>query len=161
MGTADKSTTVGTVLNIISEMTFFDTFEPQELDIISRHLSYREIEKDEVVFNEGEKGNYMCFVAEGSLNVAKDVDGKKNVVISMITRGKSFGEMAMVDLSPRSATVIGSKKTVLIIMGRQAFDLVLERHPKIGVKLLSGVARLLSLYLRQASGRLADKIATR
>ena len=161
MGSADKSSMVETILNIISEMAFFDSFDPQELDIISRHLSYRDVDKDEVVFTEGEKGNYMCFVAEGCLNVVKDVDGKKNVVISMINRGKSLGEMAMVDLSPRSATVVGAKKSVLVIMGRQAFDLILERHPKIGVKLLSGVARLLSLYLRQASGRLADKLATR
>lgn len=160
MGSAGQTGMVAAILEIISEMAFFDNFDPQELEIISKHLSLRDIEKDEVVFNEGDKGNYMCFVAEGSLNVVKDIDGKSNVVISMITRGKSLGEMAMVDLSPRSATVIGAKKSTLIVLGRQAFDLVLERYPKIGVKLLSGVARLLSLYLRQASGRLADKIGS-
>lgn len=160
MGSGEQLGMVETILGIISEMSFFNHFEPQELDLISKHLSLRDIEKDEVVFEEGEKGNYMCFVAEGSLNVVKDIDGKKKVVISLISRGKSFGEMAMVDLGSRSATVIGARKSELVIMGRQAFDLILERHPKTGVKLLSGVARLLSLYLRQASGRLADKLAT-
>lgn len=151
---------VGAILDIVAELAFFDQFEPHELDVISRHLSLRDIKKEEVVFEEGEKGNYMCFVAEGSLDVVKDIDGKTNVIITRISRGKSLGEMAMVDLSPRSATVIGAKDSELVIMGRQAFDMILENHPKIGVKLLSGVARLLSLYLRQASGRLADKLAT-
>ena len=160
MGTKDTATMSDEILNLISELAFFNEFEPLELNQVARHLSLRDIEKDEAVFTEGDKGNYMCFVAEGSLNVVKDIDGKRDVVISRISRGKSIGEMAMVDLSPRSATVIGAKKSVLIIMGRQAFDLILERHPKIGVKLLSGVARLLSLHLRQASGRLADKLAT-
>ena len=160
MGSLDKSGMVEAILDNISELAFFNNFESQELDIISRHMSLRDIEKDEVVFEEGEKGNYMCFVAEGSLNIVKDIDGKKNVIISTVSRGKSLGEMAMVDLSPRSATVIGARKTELVIMGRQAFDLILERNPKIGVKLLSGVARMLSLHLRQASGRLADKMAT-
>lgn len=148
------------ILNTISELAFFNGFEPPELNRVALHLSLRDIKKDEVVFNEGDKGNYMCFVADGSLNVVKDIDGKQDVVISTITRGKTIGEMAMVDLSPRSATVIGAKDTVLVIMGRQSFDLILERHPKIGVKLLRAVARLLSLHLRMASGRLADKLAT-
>lgn len=158
MAIDNKSAMVDTILDLISEMAFFNAFESHELDIVSKHLSYREVEKGEAVFNEGDKGNYMCFVAEGSLNVIKDVDGKKDAVLSVISRGKSFGEMAMVDLSPRSATVVGAKKTVLIVLGREAFDQLLEHHPKIGVKLLSGVARLLSLYLRQASGLLADQI---
>ncbi len=157
---SDKAGMVETILGVIAELAFFNHFEPQELEVISKHLSLRDVEKDEVVFEEGEKGNYMCFVANGSLNVVKDIDGKSNVVITTITRGKSLGEMAMVDLSPRSATVVGARDSELVIMGRQAFDLILEKHPKIGVKLLSGVARLLSLYLRQASGRLADKLAT-
>lgn len=160
MGTADKATMSDTILNLISELAFFNGFDTQELNQVAKHLSLREIEKGETVFSEGEKGNYMCFVAEGSLDVVKDIDDKKNVKISMVSRGKSIGEMAMVDLSPRSATVVGAKESVLVIMGRQGFDLILEQHPKVGVKLLSGVARLLSLHLRQASGRLADKLAT-
>lgn len=160
MPTIEKTGLTAEILDRIAEMAFFNHFEPQELEVLSKHLSIRYIETDEVVFSEGEKGNYMCFVASGTLNIVKDIDGKKNVIITTITRGKSLGEMAMVDLSPRSATVVGAKKSELVIMGRQAFDLILERHPKIGVKLLSAVARLLSLYLRQASGRLADKLAT-
>jgi len=160
MGTQDTTAMTDEILNLVSELAFFNDFDTQELNQVARHLSLRDIKKDEVVFTEGDKGNYMCFVADGSLNVIKDIDGKNDVVISRVTRGKSIGEMAMVDLSPRSATVVGAKDSVLIIMGRQAFDLILERHPKIGVKLLSGVARLLSLHLRLASGRLADKLAT-
>lgn len=89
MATSDKTGMVEAILDIVAELAFFDQFEPHELDVISRHLSHRDIKKEEV-----------------------------------------------------------------------AFDMVLENHPKIGVKLLSGVARLFSLYLRQASGRLADKLAT-
>ena len=150
---------VENIKDMISELAFFDSFESAELEAIAHHLSLRDVEKGEVVFSEGEKGNYMCFVAEGMLNIVKDVDDKKNVVLTAITRGKSLGEMAMVDHSPRSATVIVARPSTLVIMGRQAFDLILEKHPKIGVKLLGGVARLFSLYLRQASGRLADKLA--
>ena len=157
---SNKTGLTDTILNIIVKLAFFNNFESQELNIISQHLSLRDIKKGEVVFTEGEQGNYMCFVSKGSLNVVKDIDGKKNIIITSITRGKSLGEMSMVDLSPRSATVIGASDAELIIMGRQAFDIILQEHPKIGVKLLSGVARLLSLYLRQASGRLADKLVT-
>jgi len=147
------------VMNLISEMAFFNHFEASDLKEVAKHMTLREIDKDEVVFNEGEKGNYMCFLATGKLNVIKDIDGE-SVVLSIITAGKSFGEMAMIDLSPRSATISGAIASELVILGRQAFDLILQQHPRIGVKLLSGVARIMSLHLRQASGRLADKLAT-
>ena len=44
-------------------------FEAQELDVISKHLSFSDIEKYKVVFEEGEKGNCMCFVANGRLYI--------------------------------------------------------------------------------------------
>ena len=160
MDSKNKTGLTEAILNIIVKLAFFNNFESKELIIISKHLSLRDIKKGDVVFAEGDQGNYMCFVSKGSLNIVKDIDGKRNVVIASIMSGKSLGEMAMVDLSPRSATVTGASDTELIIMGRQAFDLILQEHPKIGVKLLSGVARLLSLYLRQTSGRLADKLIT-
>lgn len=58
---------VESILDIIGELVFFNHFESKELEVISLHLSFCDIGKDEVVFEEGEKGNDMCFVANGSL----------------------------------------------------------------------------------------------
>lgn len=152
---------VDRILNLISEMAFFNTFNVLELDKISKHLTVRDIKKGEVVFKEGDAGDCMCFVADGLLHVHKDIEGEKDVIVSWISTGKSLGEMSMLDLSPRSATVVGARESTLVILSRTHYDMVLHRHPKLGVKLLSGISRLLSLYLRQATGKLAAEISTR
>ncbi|MDH5393024.1 MAG: cyclic nucleotide-binding domain-containing protein [Gammaproteobacteria bacterium] len=157
----NELSTVDRVLNLISEMAFFNHFESLELSQISKHLTVRDINKGEVVFKEGEAGDYMCFVAEGLLHVHKDIEDEKDVIVSWISSGKSLGEMSMLDLSPRSATVVGARQSTLVILSRAHYDMVILRHPKLGVKLLAGIARLLSLYLRQATGKLAAEIATR
>ncbi|MDH5517877.1 MAG: cyclic nucleotide-binding domain-containing protein [Gammaproteobacteria bacterium] len=151
---------VDRILQLISEMSFFNNFNPLELDRISKHLTVRDIKKDEVIFKEGDIGDCMCFVAEGLLHVHKDIEGEKDVIVSWISSGKSFGEMSILDLSPRSATVVGARESTLVILSRAHYDMVLYQHPKLGVKLLSGISRLLSLYLRQATGKLAAEIST-
>jgi len=47
----------------------------------------------------------------------------------------------------------------LYILSKSAFDMILERHSKIGIKLLKGIARLLSYNLRKTSSRLTEYIA--
>ena len=122
-------------------------------------MSVSELEKGDVLFNEADRGNYVCFIAEGELNIIiKSNATGKEVVLATLTSGQSIGEMSIIDDKPRSATVIANEKSTLIILSKSAFDLILERHSTIATILLKGISRLLSEYLRETSKRLADYI---
>lgn len=77
-------------------------------------------------------------------------------MISSLHRGRSIGDMAVLDNFPRSATVRSRTKATLITLTRDSFETILDKHPRIGIKMLKGLARLLSLNLRKTSSRLAD-----
>jgi CRP/FNR family cyclic AMP-dependent transcriptional regulator len=79
-------------------------------------------------------------------------------VITELSRGRSIGEMSVIGDFLRSATVKAQTETKLIILTQRNFELILEEYPKIGIKILKGISRLLSLSLRDTSGRLADYI---
>lgn len=141
---------------LILNIPILGRLKDRELMVIEKHLSFVEVTPGEVVFQEGDRGDYVCFVVEGSLDVLKRSATGEDIVISTLSKGRSIGEMAVIDDLPRSATVRARTKATLLTLSRQNFDYILAEHAAIGVKILKGIAQLLSLNLRKTSSRLAD-----
>lgn len=141
---------------LILNIPILGTLKDKELMVIEKYLNFIEMTPGEIVFEEGDRGDYVCFVVEGSLDVLKKSEVGEDIVISTLSKGRSIGEMAVIDDLPRSATVKARTKATLLTLSRENFDYVLAEHSAIGVKILKGIARLLSLNLRKTSSRLAD-----
>ena len=144
------------IIDLLMNVPIFDQFKGDELRLVSRHMSFIELEKGEILFREGDQGDYICFVAEGALDVVKKTEEGRYVVLATLNRGRSIGEMAVIDDFPRSATVRARKNATLVILTRERFDLILEKHAATGVRILKAIARLVSQNLRKTSSRLAD-----
>ena len=67
-----------------------------------------------------------------------------------------MGEMSVIDQLPRSATVKATTKSTLLKLSQEKLNYLLVEHSSVGVKILKGIARLLSMNLRKTSSRLAD-----
>ena len=147
---------MNTIIDLLINIPIFDSLKGDELRIITKHMNFIELDPDEIVFKEGDKGDYVCFVAEGSLDVLKKSDTGDYVVIATLHRGRSIGEMSVIDDFPRSATIKARTKATLVILTCNGLDLILEEYPKIGIKILKGISRLLSQNLRKTSSRLVD-----
>jgi CRP-like cAMP-binding protein len=146
------------IIDFLINMAIFDKLKGSELRTISKHMNITELKPRETLFKEGDKGDYVCFVVDGSLEVIKKTAKDTYVTLTKMLKGRSIGEMAIIDDFPRSATVKALTHCTLVILTRRGFDLILEEHPTIGVKILKGIARLLSQSLRQTSSRLVDYI---
>lgn len=146
--------------DLILSLPLFDAFKMDELDTISRHMNYTEILRGNYLFSEGEKGDYMCFVVRGLLDVLKKTSNGDIRVIARLGKGNTIGEMSIIDKSPRSASVIARQPTVVIILTKKGFDILTQKHPALGVTLLKKIMRLLSLNMRRTTSKLADKMST-
>lgn len=142
--------------NFLVNLPIFDSFNTDELTMLAKHMSYIHLHRGEYLFMEGDQGNFMGFVVQGLLEVIKKSETGQNIVIASLTEGNSIGEMALIDKSPRSATVIAKQPTTMVTLTDKGFDLLTERSPILGVKVIQKIARLLSLYMRRTSSRLAD-----
>lgn len=151
-----QTKTKKTIIDLLINLPIFDSLDSDELRIATKYMNLMDVKRNEVIFKEGDKGNYVCFVIDGILEVVKGVDTGHQVVIATLGRNRSIGEMAVIDDFPRSATVRARKAGTLLILTREGFDSILEEHPRTGVKILKGLARLLSQNLRKTSSRLAD-----
>jgi CRP/FNR family transcriptional regulator, cyclic AMP receptor protein len=144
--------------DLILTLPLFDAFRTDELDILSRHMNYAEILRGEHLFTEGDKGDFMCFVVRGLLDVLKKSSAGDYRVIARLGKGSTIGEMSIIDKSPRSATVIARQPSVVIILTKKGFDILTDRYPAVGVTLLKKIMRLLSLNMRLTTSKLADKL---
>jgi len=142
--------------NFLLNLPLFDAFNIDELDTLAKHMSYVHLKTGEYLFIEGDKGNFMGFVVNGILEVLKKSETGDNIIIARLTKGSSIGEMSIIDKSPRSASVVAKQPAIVVTLTEKGFDILAEKSPALGIKLIQKTARLLSLNMRRTSSKLAD-----
>lgn len=141
---------------MIEGAQMFSDFTRSEILTISAYARAYEVAPGNAIFREGEKGQFMCLIVDGKVDVLKESDNHEKKAIATIRPGKTMGEMSILDELPHSATAISKEKVTLVMITRMNFEKLTEEHPVLGVKILKKIARLMSLRLRQTTGILLD-----
>lgn len=144
------------IADSLAEIPLFSKLSGEELRYVARHMHVFSLDEGDKIFEEGEVGNCICFVVDGVLDVIKTSQTGISVVIAALAKGNTIGEMAVIDDFPRSATVKARTESLLIIFTRDEFEFILDQNPKLGIKLLKGITRSLSVHLRRTSDKLSD-----
>ncbi len=157
---ASKSRMNEAFINFMLDIPMFDRILGDELKIIANHMNFIELKKNETLFSEGDRGDYVCFVVVGTVLVMKKTSEGRTVVIAQLSKGRSIGEMSIIDNTPRSATIRAGTRAILLTLSKKGFDTIADTHPRIGIKILKGLSRLLSMNMRRTSSMLADRMLT-
>jgi CRP-like cAMP-binding protein len=142
--------------SFLINLPIFSSFNVDELSVFARHMSFIHLQRGEYLFVEGDQGTFMGFVVNGVLEVQKRSDTGENIILARLTKGSSIGEMALIDKSPRSATIIAKQPTTMVTLTDKGFEILAEKYPPLGIKVIQKIARLLSLNMRRTSSKLAD-----
>jgi signal transduction histidine kinase len=102
-----------------------------------------------VIFREGADGDGMYIVKEGKVEITSTLGPGKPCQLSRFVPGEHFGEMAVLDESPRSATAIADGPTVVYFIERDVLCKMLERMPGLAVRLLREISRRLRDFNHQ------------
>lgn len=148
--------TIESIIDFIANVPLFDMMEDEELLIVARHMNLFHFAKDEIIWNEWDKGDFICFVMDGTLDVLKRCGVDALSSMATLERGKSIGELSIVERFPRSAMLKASTEAVVLALSQDTFELILKEHTAIGIKILKSLACLLSHNLRKTSSRLED-----
>jgi CRP/FNR family transcriptional regulator, cyclic AMP receptor protein len=136
--------------DILVLVKLFQSLYPQDVETIAHYMQAYVALEDTVVFNEGENGDTMLFIVEGMVRVCRGdpVDG---ATLGILERGKTFGEMALIDNLPRSATCVVLHDSMFAALTRDNFERLSRDHPHLAIAVLKEVARMLSSRLRHAN----------
>lgn len=150
-----QETSLSPRLAALSKVPLFETLSPSELKAISQIFHERSYLPGEVIFDEGDEGLGMYIILEGSVKICQ-VEGpehkQKRHLVTLPT-GSYFGELALLDGAPRSASAISETHTQLLGFFRPEFMDILESHGRLGTKLSLQLARRTAQRLRKSVPR--------
>lgn len=90
-------------------------------------LDRKTYKKGETIFREGEQGSSAFVVQEGEVEIIKTLDGEERL-LGVVHKGGIFGEMALIDEKPRSATArAGDNSATIILITKAMFDRKMQR----------------------------------
>lgn len=137
----DKST------ELLRSAYFFRNLDDAVLEAVSERCTAVHYEQGATIFQEGEQGDRLFIVLSGEVEVWKHADAADASLLSRYGVGRFFGEMALVDELPRSATAIAATSSELLSLERSAFAVLVEEFPP----LASSVMRSLSAIVRESN----------
>src|SRR5574344_799235 len=112
-----------------------------------------------MVFSECQSGQDMFIIQEGSVRITKVSDGNE-VTLALLKKGDMFGEMALLENKPRSASAIAHEDCRLMTVNRQNFDQMVSTQPQLIARLTTMLAdRLWSMYRQLSNTQLHDPLA--
>lgn len=154
----ERSSLQEEISSMLIDCELFAQLNATELRVAAHYFGLSNVDKDHVIFNEGDVGNFMCIVEAGSVAVIKANHNEELIEMVKLGHGRAFGEMAVLDGERRSATCKALEKSTILTLSKEALDKMLEEHPRTGARLIRTIAVSLSRRLRMAVGKLVDHI---
>ncbi len=145
----------------LREVGLFGGLDDETLNVLCRELKPDRVMAGKAVVSEGDQAREMFVVLDGELEVVKKSRGGGDVRVAVLGPGGWFGEMSILDVQPRSATVRAVAPTRLLRISAEEVDRLLYRRDLKAYSLfVMNIARELSRRLRVADGILAQFVGS-
>jgi CRP/FNR family cyclic AMP-dependent transcriptional regulator len=130
---------------MLENIALFSTLNPSELEILENHMVTRTYQKNTVIINEGDEASSLFVILSGEVKVFLSNPDGKEIIINTQGSGEHFGELALLDNAPRSASVMTTEKSSIGIISKVDFRTLLTRHLDLGLKLIVELTRRVRL----------------
>ncbi len=156
-------THVGLSLVVLRNVPLFAGLSESELERLSRVCGRRRAERGEFVVRSGESTDSLYILLTGRAKVTNSDEEGREIILAMLGHGESFGEMGLIDGSPRSADVVALEPCELLVLGKDEFQRCMKDNFQVALKLMQVLVRRLreadrkieSLALLDVYGRVA------
>ena len=126
----------------------------------------RRYPKGTMIFSENQHGSDMFIIQSGEVAISKVVEGNE-VILAILKRGDMFGELALIENKPRTASAIAHEECVLMVVNRKNFDQMVTTQPQMIARLTTMLAerlwaqhrQLTNSQIQDLSHRMVDTLA--
>ena len=136
-------------LVFLQRIRLFEGIKKRSLIHVLENLQERTYLKGETIFTQGDIGRALFLVFSGKIALSRlDPETQKSEAIAEVHPGEFFGEMALLEEMPRTATAVALEETRVFMLFKIKLESLLFARPKIGVVIASQLAKILSARLR-------------
>jgi uncharacterized membrane protein len=143
-------------VDFLSRVKIFSSLAPDDLAELATLWRPVSREDGQIVFRQGDPPHAMYLVREGKVEISLWTEDNEELVISILGDGDFFGELALLDGSPRTATAKAVGHAELLEMSEKDLFAFLRRKPEVSISMMSEIARRL-----RTSNSLIEHRATR
>jgi sulfate permease, SulP family len=135
----------------LASVDLLSTLTSAELEAIEHHTRRETFPRGKIIFREGDPGSELFIVTKGRTSAYLNLINGGDIRLATFAPGTIFGELAILDTGPRSASVVADDDVICYVLSEQQFAALAKDAPAVAIKLLSGLGRELSRRLRRAN----------
>ncbi|MEM7117866.1 MAG: cyclic nucleotide-binding domain-containing protein [Chloroflexota bacterium] len=149
-------------IQLLQRMDWFAALPEDDLVIIANKTDTKHFERNEILIHRGDSGDAFYIIVQGWVSAFVTPDEGSRIVLNQLGPGEIFGEMALLEDKPRSASIMALTPLEVLTLDRDDFMAILEKHTPIALetlRTLSNKLRFAYIYLENAiawSQRIAD-----
>ncbi len=140
---------------LLARIPMFVGLKTEDLLALGKSLVERRVEAGQLIMNQGDSGTSMFIIAKGHVNIFLPGEASRRISLKDVTDGEYFGELALFDDKPRSASALATTDAVLLELDRGTLERYLTTRPHAAMQLL----RTLSTRLRETNEMLSQRAA--
>lgn len=153
------SITLEQIITFLLETPMFGDLDPTELSQIVHIMQIQRVRDGHAIFREGDAGDAWYVLYSGRALVQKASEFLPSRTIATMEPRACLGEMAILDHSPRSATVVAQGDVTVFRFPRSDFEALLQEGNLSAYKLIYEMAKVLATRARRTTQQLADALA--
>ncbi len=128
-------------IEILQRVSLFQGLKKRQLSSLARSFVERSCVADEVIIAQGRTGYGFFIVVSGKAEAYRELPDNTKVVVNTFGPGDFFGELALLDDGPRTATVVATEAAECLILPHESFMGLLKRDAEMSVAILTELAR--------------------
>jgi CRP/FNR family cyclic AMP-dependent transcriptional regulator len=130
-------------IRALKRVRVFADLAPEELVILARRAHRRHVPRGAMIMHQDDMGTAAYFIVAGGANVLLESEDGRQFIVAQLGPGDHVGEMSLLDGEPRSATVVASAETDLLVLQREEFLQEIAQHPRLMREMLTALSRRL------------------
>jgi CRP-like cAMP-binding protein len=138
----------------LAKVSFFDGLSREALALVAQVTTEETHKLGTRIFQYGDPGDKLFVILEGKVRISREVAGMGEEALAVLGQGEMFGEMALLDESPRSADALAHERCRLLVIAKEAFDDLLFLHKDLAYEVLWSCVRMLLTRLRETNEKL-------
>ena len=138
-------------LAILKEVPLFKRLKEEEITLFLKDHQAEQFKMSEVIFNENDKGDAIFIILSGVVSISKKITEGEETTLTTLGPGEYFGEMSLLDGSPRSASAKLINDGTLIRFDRSDLNRVLKKTPSVAFKIIMAIALVFCERLRETN----------
>jgi CRP/FNR family transcriptional regulator, cyclic AMP receptor protein len=138
----------------LARVPFFEGLTREALALIARVTAEESHATGTKLFQYGDPGDKLFVILEGKVRISREVAGMGEEALAVLGPGEVFGEMSLLDESPRSADARVHERCRALVITKEAFDDLLFVHKELAFEVLWNCVRILSVRLRETNEKL-------